>query len=291
MVYNFIEKAKTIHKDTYDYNNTNYINKRTKVTITCKIHGDFLQSPQHHLQGSGCKKCYLENITSTSETFILKATEVHQDKYNYSKVSYTKSNKKVIIICPLHGEFEQEANSHLQGKGCKSCYNIDRVYDLTSFINKANQVHNNTYTYSKSLYKDSIIEIIIICKTHGPFKQTPNSHLDGCGCPTCGKLFAGHSLTSFINQCNINNNGVGTLYVIRCFNELEEFYKIGITSKSIKERFKCKLPYNYEIIQDIKGDPSLIFKLEKYLHKGLMKFKYFPELYFNGNSECFKKEL
>ena len=74
MKYNFIEKAKEVHGKTYSYANTVYTNKRTKVTITCKTHGDFLQSPQHHLQGSGCKKCYIFKMKNSTQDFIKKST-------------------------------------------------------------------------------------------------------------------------------------------------------------------------------------------------------------------------
>lgn len=53
----FISKAISVHGDEYDYSKTVYINKRTKVIITCKKHGDYYQYPLDHLKGHKCKLC------------------------------------------------------------------------------------------------------------------------------------------------------------------------------------------------------------------------------------------
>ena len=100
----FIEKAKKVHGDKYDYSKVEYINNHTKVCIICPIHGEFWQTPQHHLKGVGCPKCY-GNFRKTTEQFIEEARKVHGDKYDYSKVEYVNATTKVRIICPKHGEF------------------------------------------------------------------------------------------------------------------------------------------------------------------------------------------
>lgn len=58
----FIAKAVGIHGDKYTYNNVNYVSAMKKVSITCPHHGDFLQKPNVHLDGSGCRHCRTENI-------------------------------------------------------------------------------------------------------------------------------------------------------------------------------------------------------------------------------------
>ena len=116
----FIDEAKEIHGNKYDYSKVEYINSKMKICVICPIHGEFWQLPTNHLQGKGCKYC---GGTSKSNTidFINKAYQIHKNKYDYSKTTYTKANKKVTIICPKHGEFQQEANSHLKGAGCPHC--------------------------------------------------------------------------------------------------------------------------------------------------------------------------
>lgn len=57
----FVNEAKTIHNDCYDYSKVNYINATEKVCIICPKHGEFWQAPNEHLSGSGCPKCILKS--------------------------------------------------------------------------------------------------------------------------------------------------------------------------------------------------------------------------------------
>ena len=124
----FIRRAKEIHGEKYDYSKTNYIDAKTKVTIICPIHGEFVQNPVSHLHGGhGCRICAKQEPYTTN-SFIKKACEVHGKKYDYSKVKYVNSNIKVCIICPEHGEFFQRPSTHLGGCGCPNCNGITKRY-------------------------------------------------------------------------------------------------------------------------------------------------------------------
>jgi hypothetical protein len=192
----FIEKAKLIHGDKYDYSKVDYKYNDEKVIITCKIHGDILQTPNHHLQGSGCGKCGViirsNKSRKTLEEFIKKSRLVHGDKYDYSKVDYKSRHTKIIIICKIHGEFEQEAGNHLCGANCYKCSIITtsekRKITLQEFIDRSNIKHDNKYDYSKSIYVNGTIKVIITCKIHGDFEQVPDSHLAGRCCPKCSLI-------------------------------------------------------------------------------------------------------
>lgn len=116
----FINRSKKIHDDKYDYSKVKYINTYTKVEIICQIHGSFFQDPHNHFKGKGCPLCDSTHKLTQSE-FIQKATIKHNGFYDYSQILYEKSSAKIKIICPIHGAFEQEANSHLQGHGCPVC--------------------------------------------------------------------------------------------------------------------------------------------------------------------------
>lgn len=119
----FIENAVKVHGDKYDYSKVVYVNNNTKVEIVCKEHGSFWQLPRHHIsRGSGCPKC--SGTYSDREYFISRAKEIHNNKYDYSKVEYVLANKKVIVTCPTHGDFLITPNTHLQGSGCKKCDSI-----------------------------------------------------------------------------------------------------------------------------------------------------------------------
>ena len=179
----FIEKAKKIHGDKYDYSKVEYVNSHTKVCIICPEHGEFWQAPRHHLKGSGCPNC-AGKIRLTTEEFIRRAKEVHGNRYDYSKVKYVNTRRKVCIICPKHGEFWQIPLHHLKGSGCPNCAGKIRL-TTEEFIRKAKEVHGDRYDYSKVEYINALKKVCIICPKHGEFWQTASEHLRGQGCPKC----------------------------------------------------------------------------------------------------------
>lgn len=189
----FIIKAIARHGDKYDYSLTSYVGAKTKIIIICPDHGRFEQTRASHLCGNGCPDCgYIERHNSlrfSIEEFVTKARERHGDLYDYSKVEYLKSTSKVIIICKKHGEFEQCAGSHLQGCGCHSCADTkngkDRTGTTERFIKKAKIKHGNRFDYSLAEYVDKTTKVIIGCRKHGGFNQTPTKHLRGQGCFKC----------------------------------------------------------------------------------------------------------
>ena len=118
----FIEKAINIHgEDKYDYSSIEYHNAHTIVKIICKIHGEFEQSPTHHLGGEGCPQCVYDNNKIGLEQFIQRSNTIHNSIYDYSLAIYDRTDKKLKIICKKHGEFEQTPFSHMQGAGCPQC--------------------------------------------------------------------------------------------------------------------------------------------------------------------------
>lgn len=198
----FVDNAVLVHGNKYDYSNVNYINSHSKITISCPIHGEFEQSPTRHLYGDGCPKCN-GGVSITQEEFIIKAKNVHGDKYDYSLVNYINSIKKIKIICNKHGVFEQKPNGHLNGQGCGKCAIENKCLTTEDFINKANNVHSNLYDYSLVNYEHNNIKIKIICPIHGVFEQKPNSHLNGRGCSKCKLKSKGEIV---INNWLIQNN-------------------------------------------------------------------------------------
>lgn len=126
----FIGKARSVHGGKYNYLKTIYSGASEDVLITCPIHGDFYQKATTHLKGSGCPKCALEARKMTTVDFFKRCREVHGDKYDYSLTIYTDIQEKVKIICPIHGVFEQIANSHLRGQGCVKCCHEGRRHPI-----------------------------------------------------------------------------------------------------------------------------------------------------------------
>jgi len=217
----FIKKGQSIHPDKYIYNNVIYKNANTKVEIVCKVneHGSFFVSPANHVRKTspqGCPLCArgkgAQSKSMTTAEFITKANQKHNNKYSYGNTIYTRSNKVLKINCPIHGEFKQQANSHLQGTGCPDCGKLKNLSsntkDLSEFIKEAKKIHLNKYDYSKVQYINTHSKVCIICNIegHGEFRQEPNSHLRGSGCPRCnGKIRL--SVEQFIEKANMIHEG------------------------------------------------------------------------------------
>ena len=208
----FINRANVIHSNHYDYSKVEYVGANEKVCVICPTHGGFMQIPSNHLYGQGCPKCAKNNLTNIE--FIEKARLVHGDKYDYSNVNYTKSKEKITIICPIHGEFQQRPNDHLQGQGCRECgkntSSIKQSLSKKEFIERAMKKHNCRYDYSNVNYVNNSTKIKIVCFEHGEFWQIPVAHLNGQGCPKCGLEDSKrkNSLTrdEFIERSNVIHN-------------------------------------------------------------------------------------
>ena len=148
----FILESKKIHGDKYDYSKTVYGNNESeKVTITCKIHGDFEITPMSHLRGGGCKYCSVGKIFSTDD-FITSARLVHGDRYDYSKSTYINANTPVKIYCKKHGYFLQKAVHHInRGQGCPECSKLYRIAETKLYdILKNNLTENIVHSYKNS---------------------------------------------------------------------------------------------------------------------------------------------
>lgn len=193
----FIEKAKLIHGNLYDYSFVNYVKAHSKIKIKCSIHGIFEQNPTNHLKGDKCPKC--SGRYKTTEEIITKFKEIHNNKYDYSLVDYKFNYIKVSIICPTHGEFKQLSNNHLKGNGCPKCVGKNKTTD--EFINECNIKHNNKYNYSKVNYTINQKKICVICPIHGDFNIRASHHLDGSGCAKCKGLYKTNE--EFINECKL----------------------------------------------------------------------------------------
>lgn len=239
----FIRKGLRKFGDRFDYSKTEYVRAKDKVIITClnEDHGDFKITPDHFLR-RGCPSCRWEKANRArsldNETFIKKAREIHGDKYNYDEVNYVNSTTNVVIICPIHGKFEQLPTNHLSGKGCLKCGIIQRSNIRRSnnqrFIESAKLIHGDKYNYDEVNYVNNNTKVIIICPIHGKFEQVPSSHLMGKGCPKCA---ANVKLTNddFITRAN-EVHGEGT-YIYDKINYINIHTPVEIYDPIYKEYF------------------------------------------------------
>ena len=181
---NFIEKSNNFHNNKYDYSLIEYKNSQTDVEIICPIHGIFKQRPDSHLH-SGCSKC-AKKYKRTTDEIIEEFNFIHENRYDYSLTKFKKNREKIKIICPVHGVFEQLAETHFKC-GCPRCFGTPKLNN-EKFITKSKIKHGDRYDYSLVEYDGAFNKVKIICKEHGIFEQISKNHyLSGYGCPECGK--------------------------------------------------------------------------------------------------------
>ena len=237
-------------------------------------------------------------MKQSQEQFILKAKERHGDKYDYSKVVYTIARNKVIITCvDCKNDFEMTPNKHLsRGDGCKrcsrqKCAHVQRsnVYD---FINKSKLKHGDVYGYENVVYINSKTYVLITCKRHGDFKQTPNNHLWGYGCKACRDEKSGNSqrLTTeqFIEQSKkihgdkydyskvvyTNSHTKVIIYCVKCKNDFEikpNNHVNGQGCSYCKNKTEKKL---YEALKSIYPSLSVQFKQDWCINKRYLPFDF-----------------
>lgn len=180
----FVAEARFIHNDRYDYSLAEYCGNKLPVKIICPTHGVFEQEAKSHLHGHGCPDC-AGVAPRTTVDFIAEARAVWGNKYDYAKVAYVSNNEKVTITCREHGDFTQLPHSHIKGyEGCSTCHGRGKT-DLDTFIEKATKKHGGKFDYSEVDFDSIDSEIIVVCPTHGRFRQKAKNHLRS-GCPRCG---------------------------------------------------------------------------------------------------------
>lgn len=168
------------------------------------------------------------------EYFILRANEVHNNKYDYSLVRYYNNNTKVTIKCPVHGEFMQLPRTHLSnGRGCPKCAGKHK-HICNEFITLCHKAHNNKYDYSliETTYTGIVSRITIICPIHGEFEQFAANHLhQKQGCPSCSRrdvnsskgLYVVYSPSLSVYKVGITNNIKSRIYTLNNYNKGESF--------------------------------------------------------------------
>lgn len=248
----FIKRAIEVHGDRYIYENVKYKNANSDVNIRCRIHGVFWCKPKHHTAGSNCPKCAVENRTKPKNRTKRVVTE-----------DFIKAVKKKL---------EKRHNSY---------YN---------------------YPFLEEEYVNSRVKMSVECPEHGLFKQWYDNHAKGHGCPLCavdrGAEYnrnnpVGWSYRYWEEASKKSKNFESySVYVIKCTDGIEVFYKIGRTFRGVSNRFKYpyEFPYSYEIIKIIVFDNAReCCEYEQELKNINTEFKYIPKKYFKGMYECFSK--
>ena len=192
----FVEKARKIFGDKYDYSKVNYLGNRIDIIIICPVHGEFTQRPGNHLDGRDCKDCGIlkraaTRVAKAKSIFIAKAQKVHGNTYVYDQVDYKGKDAHVLIYCKIHEYyFPKSPSNHLKGQGCPKCALLSRAdfhrSSSEEFIEKATAAHNGRYSYENVKYVRAIDHVMVTCPDHGDFPIKPSGHLSGAGCWDCG---------------------------------------------------------------------------------------------------------
>lgn len=242
----------------------------------------------------------IKNAVDKTNFFIKQAKDVHLNYYVYDKTIYVNNSIKIIITCPIHGDFEQIPNSHLQDKGCRVCGYIKNAQSLKrsdeQLLKDFRKVHGDRYEYPELVNNGSHNKIKIICSIHGLFEQEPHSHIKGQGCASCGSEKNRYnpstwSISNWIKSAEKSKNFDSfKVYIIELYDEStnERFFKIGRTFLKIKSRL-LKVPYKYNILHFFEGSAKEMFDLEVELKRNNKEYKYTPKKEFGGQFECFNK--
>ena len=310
----FIELARIAHGEKYDYSLVNFTGIHERVLVVCPLHGEFTPYAKNHIYGrkNGCKMCARESmsdfhknqkIEERKANFLLQAELLHKGKFNYSQVVYTNNHTKVTILCPTHGEFEIEPRNHLKPAGCFGCARVItgskniKYLELKDIIGDFRKAHGDRYDYSNiTMPKVGALKtsdkLPVICKSHGVFLQSLRLPTAGHGCPQCN--FMGFSRSSFLNHCFDFDKTVVKVYLLEFQGNNERFYKIGMTTKTVKERFRKKKQrggYTLKEIFVVSLPPNKAWDTENNIKKMYRSYKYTPDKRFHGETECFNSSL
>lgn len=209
----FIAQSKEKHNDKYTYENTIYVDAKSKISIMCKIHGEFHTTSYRHInRGDGCRECgIIARTLNRSDRisyakFVEQSNIKHNCRYQYPEQVISTVEDFAKIICTEHGEFSQKVTAHMNtGYGCNKCSYAAKVKSRTnlitydSFCKKAINTHGDLYIYPTQVINGNETKVTIVCREHGEFTQLASGHLRGLGCPSCSK-YAKKDLSHFIQK-------------------------------------------------------------------------------------------
>lgn len=243
----FIDRAREVHGDRYDYSFVDYVKNNVKVVIVCKKHGKFEQQPNNHMNGNNCPECVKEYMSEKFRLpyneFLSKVKEVHGDNYALVDVSYRNLDEKIELTCKTHGNFKILARHFINGIGCPKCgilrNTIRRSKNQDYYIPLFLEVHGDTYCYSKTSFDKSKEKFLVTCIEHGDFESSVWNHLKGQGCPKCSV----RNSANRDNPCSLYIMSVG-----------KDFIKVGISNSVDRRLSELKDGSVYEINKIIQYD-------------------------------------
>ena len=236
----FISKANSIHKGKYNYSNAIYTNSHTKISITCPTHGDFLMKPNNHLSGKQtCPTCAAltagSKLAKSQSEFIQEMTDKHGNDFDLTEVTYKNNHTPVIVTHSCGHKYKTTPATLLKAVTCPKC-SVEKLIQTTKGRSKdlASTIQDRLPDYKiltpYTTARDKLT-VTHICGT--TFDATPDNLLRNNGCPGCAE-----------HGFNVNKPAI--LYYLSLHND--SFFKIGITNRSVEERFKASDLVNIKIL-------------------------------------------
>lgn len=181
-----IKDAKEVYGDLYILDKIKYTNSMMPFEVICRKHGSFFKTRAEFIGNkSGCNKCSRQTLDT--DLFKELAYEKHGEKYNYDKTIYVKSNQKVIMTCPEHGDFTMRPNNHLTGQGCPSCGGKDEI-SLDDLQKRNYHKYGDRFKILTTDYINSDNKLTFYCNKHKTtFESSIYNHLKHYGCKQCFK--------------------------------------------------------------------------------------------------------
>lgn len=297
--YEWIARFNKIFNNLYIYpeklKTDSFIKAKEDIIITCKVHGNFKRSIwDHYNQNQGCSKC--SGLYSVSHEEFLERLYEKNTHYREGKFIVLGKYKNLSTKIEVEDEFGKSIISPNNILHKNTLPSIRTAIDKTEYLINTYKkfVNNDKNLYDRVVYKNAQEYVEIGCKIHGTYNlQKPTSHYKYESCKDCMNESPNgwqHSKWQKAGETSKNFDSF-KVYIIKCWNENEEFYKIGKTYLKLKKRFKSKtsLPYNYKIIKIFNHQTKAIYisELENKLQKSNKDYKYIPKLSFGGMYECF----
>ena len=257
-----------------------YINSQQKILVEDSLGIQYNTLPNSLVMG---KVRSIESAIDKNYHFIKNARRVLVTKYDYSKVKYINSKSHIKISCPTHGIFLQAPQKHIGGSGCQKC--VGRNKTNQEFIDQCDSAHEGMYTYPKTEYTGVNNKIIVTCGVHGDFEIRAHDHLNGIkGCSKCFGATYDTLAKTEPDRLDVK------LYLLKCSNSFETFYKIGLT-RNVERRIN-EIPYDVTVLLNDIGPLSLNYKIEQHIISMMRELgrTYIPKIKFSGYTECFMIE-
>ena len=226
----------------------------------------------------------------TTEILVDRLMNLYGDKYKYNLVAYKGMKNNITLVCNIHGEFERMPNRLLYDKlGCPKCLKKVQKHTKETFIKSLPTHITDKYDYTSLSYNGVHIKSAFRCKKHNYlFKQTPLNHSQGHeGCPLClANTRARLATTQKLNRASSSKKAI--LYYIKDKNS--GFYKIGVTTNTVKDRFGSKYT-TLEVIKEVVLPEKEAYSIEESVLNNFSHCRVTLDGFGNGKTEFFTKDI